>query len=971
MSLSGDLISQFVKATKDTTKPSTESTAFGTAKVEHDGRVWVKLDGSELLTPVTSTTEVKDGERVTVLIKDHTATITGNTSSPSARKETVDNIGSQLLEVDALLAYKVTTEELYAAKATIEELRAISAKFSEMEATTAEIETLYAKFANLEYVSAKDADILNAEIESLRAQFAVIKDLSTEDFEAANAKIDTLKGYTADFTYVSADRLSAVVAQIKTLDAEKLSADSADIRYANIDFANISEAAVKKIFSDYGVIKELIISEGTVVKELVGVTIKGDLIEAGTLKADKIVVKGSDGLYYKLNIEAGAVASTEVAEEELQNGLHGTAIIAKTITAEKIRVDDLVAFGATIGGFHITTNSIYSGVKSSADNTTRGIYLDNDGQVVFGDTDNYVKFYKNSDNKYALDISANSIRLAASDTTVESMLQKAEDAADKVDELENRVNSGEFAGEGGYSVILTSYAHTFPGTTDAAKDGSTTTQVIGMCGATVKPVTIDVNNIIAPEGVTVISDEHAISPTLTIAVTTTVTTGGTITIPVTVGEVTINKEFSFAIAFTGADGGDGQKGDTGVGVAETHRYYLLQSSTLAAPSKPTTYPLPSNSPWTDTEPEYVEGSSDNLYVVDCTVFSDGSYTYSPVSLSSSYEAAKKAYDKALEAVTKTTEINASITQINGRIDLNTEKIESISVGGRNLIVKRTSTPDQYIGSDGSVIEDSSLGISLTDYIQIAPGIEYTFSRSAGEGDSFRIALYDGAEPPNYISGSSDLISAIAPNAEGNYVWTAPDEARYIRVSYPADDESKAKFEKGNTPTDYTPAPEDMATIDDYDILSKSYSNLSANIDDISAVVGRYEERQNAFGERVDAISQTLSATMSSTDITIKINEAVESVTNGGVKQVNTETGIVIDNTGITVNKSGAPTKTTITEDGMTITESGDDGDTLLTADSTGVNAKNLHATTYLIVGKNSRFEDYQNDTRTGCFWIGR
>ena len=140
---------------------------------------------------------------------------------------------------------------------------------------------------------------------------------------------------------------------------------------------------------------------------------------------------------------------------------------------------------------------------------------------------------------------------------------------------------------------------------------------------------------------------------------------------------------------------------------------------------------------------------------------------------------------------------------------------------------------------------------------------------------------------------------------------------------------------------------------------------------ISAVVGRYEEKQNAFGERVDAISQTLSATMSSTDITIKINEAVESVTNGGVKQVNTETGIVIDNTGITVNKSGAPTKTTITEDGMTITESGDDGDTLLTADSTGVNAKNLHATTYLIVGKNSRFEDYQNDTRTGCFWIGR
>jgi hypothetical protein len=41
---------------------------------------------------------------------------------------------------------------------------------------------------------------------------------------------------------------------------------------------------------------------------------------------------------------------------------------------------------------------------------------------------------------------------------------------------------------------------------------------------------------------------------------------------------------------------------------------------------------------------------------------------------------------------------------------------------------------------------------------------------------------------------------------------------------------------------------------------------------------------------------------------------------------------------------------------------------MLTADDSGVQAKNLHATTYLIVGKNSRFEDYGG--RTGCFWIG-
>ena len=43
---------------------------------------------------------------------------------------------------------------------------------------------------------------------------------------------------------------------------------------------------------------------------------------------------------------------------------------------------------------------------------------------------------------------------------------------------------------------------------------------------------------------------------------------------------------------------------------------------------------------------------------------------------------------------------------------------------------------------------------------------------------------------------------------------------------------------------------------------------------------------------------------------------------------------------------------------------------VLTADNGGVEARNLHATTYLIIGGNSRFEDYNNGSRTGCFWIG-
>ena len=79
-------------------------------------------------------------------------------------------------------------------------------------------------------------------------------------------------------------------------------------------------------------------------------------------------------------------------------------------------------------------------------------------------------------------------------------------------------------------------------------------------------------------------------------------------------------------------------------VASTTRYYLLQASTLTAPAKPTASP-PGGS-WAATEPTYTDGSTNSLYTCDETIFSDGTWAYSDVSLSTSYEAAKAAYNKA-------------------------------------------------------------------------------------------------------------------------------------------------------------------------------------------------------------------------------------------------------------------------------------------------------------------------------------
>lgn len=232
----------------------------------------------------------------------------------------------------------------------------------------------------------------------------IASDITADSIVADRAKIETLEAGKANIT-----DLNAVKADIETLETTKLSAEDADIRYLNVDFSKIDKAWLQEFYAQSGIIKDLVIGESTVTGHLVGVTISGDLIEGNTVKADKLVIKGEDGLYYKLNIEGGSTVTEQLTKEMLQNGLDGNNIIANTITAEKISVDDLIAFDATIGGFNIGTNSIYSGVKDSINNTTRGIYLDTEGQLYFGDDTNYIRYYKAADGKYKLVVSSESV----------------------------------------------------------------------------------------------------------------------------------------------------------------------------------------------------------------------------------------------------------------------------------------------------------------------------------------------------------------------------------------------------------------------------------------------------------------------------------------------------------------------------------------------------------------------------------
>ena len=104
MKLSKKLVTEFVKVTNTTEKAKTESTVYGTI-VKNGNSTYAQLDGSDVLTPVSTTTDTQNGDRVTVLIKNHTATVTGNITSPAARTDDVQQIGEDVDTITNFLVY--------------------------------------------------------------------------------------------------------------------------------------------------------------------------------------------------------------------------------------------------------------------------------------------------------------------------------------------------------------------------------------------------------------------------------------------------------------------------------------------------------------------------------------------------------------------------------------------------------------------------------------------------------------------------------------------------------------------------------------------------------------------------------------------------------------------------------------------------------------------------------------------------
>ena len=213
------------------------------------------------------------------------------------------------------------------------------------------------------------------------------------------------------------------------------------------------------------------------------------------------------------------------------------------------------------------------------------------------------------------------------------------------------------------------------------------------------------------------------------------------------------------------------------------------------------------------------------------------------------------------------------------------------------------------------------------------------------GDKVALTTKDNDIVYSYIL--NDVISydgALKQETQWSYTNTDGETATNPTTLGDALKQTYARVDKANKQID-------LLTSEINDTKS-SISNLQINTDNIIASVT----------EELADVKNSVSAIMTEEQIKLEIQNELSN----GVDKVVTNTGFTFDENGLAIEKTGSEMKTRITEDGMQVFRQ---NTAVLTANNNGVDAVNLHATTYLIIGTNSRFEDYGND-RTGCFWIG-
>lgn len=148
------------------------------------------------------------------------------------------------------------------------------------------------------------------------------------------------------------------------------------------------------------------------------------------------------------------------------------------------------------------------------------------------------------------------------------------------------------------------------------------------------------------------------------------------------------------------------------------------------------------------------------------------------------------------------------------------------------------------------------------------------------------------------------------------------------------------------------------------------TSLSDSIDDLSSQFSvMLESFTSQFSRQQDDVAGLQKALTAIHQNAEQLTIQVQKIVDDGVDKVTTTTGVAVDSAGVHVGKSGEEMETRIDYSGTRVERN---GEAILEATASGVNAENIAVRVYLTVGGHARLEDYANDrdaARTACFFV--
>ena len=300
-------------------------------------------------------------------------------------------------------------------------------------------------------------------------------------------------------------------------------------------------------------------------------------------------------------------------------------------------------------------------------------------------------------------------------------------------------------------------------------------------------------------------------------------------------------------------------------------------------------------------------------------------------------------NRKLTAITSTTELGDSITAENGEI-------------GTTQFIR--DNPFLELREDiGDLIANALLAIGGLTINQFSCSWRGNYLLEIG--DKIELVTKDNKSAFSYVI--KDTISyngAFSQSTSWSYTDSTTETANNPANIGEAIKQTFAKVDKVNKQIDIV-ASETSTNSDAISALQLNTSSLTATV---SKMEQQTADALGAATEDIATLKNKVEAQITANDVTLAIEQELAN----GVDKVTTTTGFTFNDEGLRVSKSTSEMSTQITEDGMKVYKN---NEAVLTANNIGVEAVNLQATTYLIIGTNSRLENYGSN-RTGCFWIG-